>query len=118
MKKRDLEGFMLTQLKAAGYSEGMEMGHRFEKGRKWRFDFAWPEQMVALEVEGGIWAGGRHTTGKGFTNDCEKYNHATCMGWKVLRVTADWIVDREGNQVGNALSYIEWIFRTPGRSIL
>lgn len=61
--------------------------HRFHAERKWRFDFAWPDLKVALEVEGGIWVGGRHTRGKGYLADVEKYNHAAAAGWCVLRCT-------------------------------
>lgn len=61
--------------------------HKFHPDRKWRFDFCWPEKLVALEVEGGIWTGGRHTRGSGFTKDMEKYNAAASMGWRVLRTT-------------------------------
>lgn len=59
---------------------------QFEPLRKWRFDFAWPEHRIALEVEGGIWAGGRHIRPKGFLADMAKYNHAVRLGWGVLRV--------------------------------
>lgn len=65
--------------------------HRFHPVRRWRFDFAWPDVMLAVEVEGGVYANGRHSRGAGFTNDCEKYNEATLMGWRVLRVTAPQI---------------------------
>jgi len=64
---------------------------KFHPVRKWRFDFAWPGQMVAVEVEGGTWSGGRHTTGIGFRNDCEKYNAATALGWRVYRFTSDQV---------------------------
>lgn len=60
---------------------------RFHPGRKWRFDFAIPEYKIALEVEGGVWTGGRHTSPKGFLGDIEKYNMATLMGWRVFRTT-------------------------------
>lgn len=60
--------------------------HRFEPLRRWRFDYAWPEAKIALEVEGGVWSGGRHTTGKGFVGDMAKYNRAAVLGWRVLRV--------------------------------
>lgn len=63
--------------------------YRFHSVRKWRFDYAIPEHLVALEVEGGVWTGGRHTSPKGFLGDMEKYNTATIMGWKVLRTTPD-----------------------------
>jgi len=61
--------------------------HRFHGTRKWRFDFAWPQHLVAVEVEGGTWVGGRHTRGSGFAKDCEKYNEAACLGWRLVRVT-------------------------------
>ena len=61
--------------------------------RRWRFDFAWPEQKVAVECEGGIWVRGRHTRGKGFEADCEKYNRATADGWRVFRCTAGMLKD-------------------------
>ena len=64
---------------------------RFHPKRRWKFDFCWPEAMVAVEVEGGIWSGGRHTSGKGFQNDCEKYAEALLLGWRVLRVTGDQV---------------------------
>ncbi len=60
--------------------------HRFHPVRRWRFDYAWPEQRVALEVEGGVWTGGRHTRGAGFLGDIEKYNAAVVAGWRVVRV--------------------------------
>ncbi len=59
--------------------------YRFHSTRKWRFDYAFVEQKIALEVEGAIWTGGRHTRGKGFANDMIKYNAAGAMGWIVLR---------------------------------
>ncbi len=68
-----------------------EQEHRFHPTRKWRFDFAWPEYKVAVEVEGGIWSQGRHTRGLGFQKDCTKYNEAAVDGWIVIRVTAKHI---------------------------
>jgi len=66
---------------------------RFSPTRRWRFDFAWPTEMIAAEVEGGTWAGGRHVRGGGFEKDCEKYNEATLLGWSVFRFTAAMIED-------------------------
>ena len=60
---------------------------RFHPTRPWRFDYAWPSEKVALEVEGGAWTKGRHTRGKGFLADMEKYNAATILGWRLLRST-------------------------------
>lgn len=65
--------------------------YRFHPIRKWRFDFAYVNQKIAIECEGGIWNGGRHSRGVGLTQDCEKYNCATLMDWKVLRYTTNTI---------------------------
>ena len=61
--------------------------YAFATPRRWRFDFAWPEAKVALEVEGGVWTQGRHTRGSGFLKDVEKYNEAVRRGWRVFRCT-------------------------------
>lgn len=59
--------------------------HAFHPDRKWRFDFAWLDQRIALEVEGGIWIGGGHSRGSGVAKDIEKYNAATVLGWRIIR---------------------------------
>ena len=63
--------------------------YRFHPVRKWRFDYAVPASRVALEVEGGVWKGGRHTSPKGFLGDMDKYNAAVLLGWRVVRTTPD-----------------------------
>jgi hypothetical protein len=67
--------------------------YRFDIDRKWRFDFAWPDLFIAAEVEGGTWQISRHTTPKGFEKDCEKYNTAAKLGWRVFRFTGDMVRD-------------------------
>lgn len=64
-----------------------EPEHQFHPTRKWRFDYAFVEAKVALEVEGGVHTAGRHIRPKGFLNDMEKYNAAAVSGWRVLRCT-------------------------------
>lgn len=66
---------------------------RFHANRRWRFDLAWPDRKLAVEVEGGIWKGGRHTRGLGYERDCEKYNTAALHGWRVLRFTVGMVKD-------------------------
>lgn len=65
----------------------------------WRFDFAWPELMVAMEVDGGTWSRGRHVRGKGFEGDCRKCNEAQLRGWCVLRVTTDMVASGEARDL-------------------
>ena len=68
--------------------------HVFHPTRKWRLDFAWLPQMVAVEVEGILWSGlGRHQQRDGFVKDCEKYEAAAVLGWIVYRVPGPWIVE-------------------------
>jgi hypothetical protein len=83
-----------NSLPAGGVTE-----YRFHPTRKWRFDWAWPDRMVALEIEGGAWTGGRHTRGKGFVADMEKYNAAALAGWRVLRVTPQQVKSGEAGRL-------------------
>ena len=70
--------------------------HRFCEGRKWAFDFAWPETKIAVEIEGGTAFGrSRHSKGQGFVNDCQKYNAAARLGWKVFRFTTEMVMAGE-----------------------
>jgi very-short-patch-repair endonuclease len=65
--------------------------YRFDPAWRWRFDFAWPERKFAVECEGGIWTGGRHSRGRGFESDCRKYNTAAIGGWTILRFTGGMV---------------------------
>ena len=63
-----------------------ENEYNFDKalGRKHRFDFAWPESKVAVEINGNAWntkGGGRH----GQDDDLEKMNIAVSLGWRVVQ---------------------------------
>ena len=82
-----LELQALAQIRSAGLPEP-EREYRFDPARRWRADFAWPDSKILLEVEGGTWIRGRHTRGKGFERDCEKYNAAAAQGWRVFRFTS------------------------------
>lgn len=58
-------------------------------GRRWRFDFAWPDSLVAVEIDGGQWTphGGRHNTDA----DREKLNAAAALGWRVMRFSGSML---------------------------
>ena len=104
MSQSDLEAEMALFIRVNNLPEP-EREYRFHPKRRWQFDFAWPGVMLALEVEGGVYSGGRHTTGSGFTGDCEKYNEALIRGWRVLRVT--------GEQVESGAA-LDWVRRALG----
>lgn len=80
----DLESAFLVACRQLGLPEP-EREFRFAPPRRWRADFAWPTLRVLVEIEGGIWTGGRHTRGSGFEADMAKYNAAALAGWTVLR---------------------------------
>jgi very-short-patch-repair endonuclease len=69
--------------------ERPEREYRFTPFRRWRFDYAWPYKMVAMEIEGGAWCYGRHNRASGFIKDMEKYTEAAILGWRVLRITPE-----------------------------
>lgn len=68
-----------------------EQEFEFHPKRKWRADFHLVGKKILVEVEGAIWSGGRHTRGKGYIGDMEKYNAATMMGFQVLRFSTDQV---------------------------
>lgn len=102
--KSDLETTLLFHIKAAGLPVP-EQEFQFHPTRKWRFDFAYPEKMIGIEVEGGVWTQGRHTRGSGFVGDCEKYNEAALLGWSIFRFPNTMI------ESGEALKMIELVLR-------
>lgn len=91
------EEALAWQVRAAGLAAPVRE-HRFDPSRRWRFDFAWVDARVALEVEGGQWIGGHG--GRRFEEDAEKYNAAGIAGWLVLRVTTRMVDD------GRALEFV------------
>lgn len=60
---------------------------KFHPTRKWRFDYAWLTEKVAVEIEGGIWNKGAHVRALHYMSDMEKYNEAQKLGWRVFRFT-------------------------------
>jgi hypothetical protein len=104
-RKGDALMLLTVDMQAAGIPEPeLEFPFAKSQGRRWRFDYAWPKQMVALEVDGGVYAGGRHTSGTGYTNDCRKLNAAMLLGWRVYRVTPEMIREGEHMAILNAVN--------------
>ena len=70
----------------------LEREFRFEPMRRWRADFAHlGKRKVIIEIEGGIYSGGRHVRGVAFTSDAIKYNAAEMAGFHVIRLTSDML---------------------------
>jgi len=51
-------------------------------GRRWRWDFTLPDELIAIEIDGFF--KGRH---QAFGKDYEKQNFGVMRGWRVLRFT-------------------------------
>ena len=99
----DLEDKLEFQLKSAKIT-GFTREYKFHPKRRWRLDFAWVDQKIGVEVEGGIWLPrSGHNTGVGISRDVEKGNALTLLGWKLIRVTGKMI------KSGEALNIIESI---------
>ena len=84
MSKSELEAKFALAWRTMGDPQyPAEREYRFDPQRKWQFDFAFPDQKVAVEIDGGQWAphGGRHAR----DTDREKLNRAAVLGWRVLR---------------------------------
>ena len=94
------EDALVFHLRAVGLPDPVRE-LRFHPKRLWRFDFAWPDRMLAVEVEGGTWVNGAHSRGRHFEQDAEKYAEAVIAGWRVIRVTTGMVED------GRAVSLIE-----------
>ncbi|MDX1413598.1 MAG: hypothetical protein R3293_05360 [Candidatus Promineifilaceae bacterium] len=84
-----------------------KLEYAFHANRQWRFDVSWKRELVACEIEGGIWMKTKHGYSKGhahpvrFEKDLEKYNEAALYGWTVIRVTPGMVRD------GRAIEWLE-----------
>jgi very-short-patch-repair endonuclease len=101
---------MLTmQCKAVGLP-GPTPEFKFHPVRKWRIDFAFVEQKLAVEINGGIWIsgksgrGGAHSLPSNIIRDMEKGNELSIMGWHLLQFTPAQVRN------GEAISTIERYF--------
>lgn len=83
--------------------------YRFDDQRRWRLDFAWPQDKLAAEVDGatGPWLRGRHVRPQGYEDDCEKLNELVVRGWRCLRFTANMV------ESGAAIRTLERVLRPP-----
>ena len=115
MKSSHLERKFITCLKPIGKDiikdNKIEQEYKFHPTRRWRFDFAVIDKMVAIEIDGGQfqtrnakasgkgWTGGRHNTDA----DREKMNEAAILGWKVIRFS--------GTQLDDAVKCIDTVRR-------
>ena len=96
---------MFSQLcVAAGLPEPVPE-YQFASPRKWRFDWALVNEKIAIEIQGGIFTGGRHVRGPSLLKEMEKLNAAACIGWRIIYLTPQQF--NSGHGVGLFLKAIE-----------
>jgi very-short-patch-repair endonuclease len=95
---------LLTHIRQVGLPEP-QTEVRFHKTRKWRFDLAWPDKMIAVEIDGAIWVRGRHSRGAGMEADNEKINEAQRLGFRVFRFSTGQVTS------GDAITFLEQVMR-------
>lgn len=94
---------------ARRYDLILAQDYRFHPTRKWEADWALFGQIgkreirLIIEYEGTISDKARHTTIKGYSGDCRKYNAAAVLGWIPLRYTALTFEDM-GNDLQSILN--------------
>ena len=111
MSQSNLEDLFYSQCKAAGLPlparqlrlipiQRQKPDHPRELMTRHKVDFAWIDEAIVLEVQGGTWGGGRHTRGKGYAGDCWKMAALQLCGWIVYYATGDQV------KSGEALAWI------------
>lgn len=78
--------------KVLGHDRNYREEYQFDPGRLYRFDYAWPEKMIAVEVDGNAWnvkGGGRHSQ----DSDRNKMNIAALLGWRVFHFSPQMLIN-------------------------
>ena len=99
-----LENLFAMQLDAAGLT-GYVREYQAIPGRKFRFDFAFMKERLLVEINGGTYSKGAHSTGTGINRDYEKGNLAVLNGWRVLSFDTKMV------KSGAALEVVEQFLR-------
>ena len=99
-----LEDLFAFQLDSAGLT-GYVREYQAIPGRRFRFDFAWRKERLLVEINGGTYSKGAHSTGTGINRDYEKSNLAVLNGWRVLSFDTKMV------KSGAALEVVEQILR-------
>jgi len=109
MSQSALEAKFVWQMKVTNVPTWVEE-YRFDPLRRWRFDFAWPALMLAVEIDGGEYIQGRHFRPRGVAADLEKMLAADRQGWTVLHYLGSDV------KSGHAIADLELWLAKAGRA--
>ena len=90
----ELEAVFALQLMTANVKFQQE--YQAIPGRRYRWDFAIEpidDTRLLIELNGGTWTKGGHSTGGGIQRDYAKANAAVCHGFRQLTFTAQDVHD-------------------------
>lgn len=77
-----------------------EINYRWHSVREWRWDVAFVDDKVAVEIDGVRRDGkGDHQTEKGMTNDYQKVAEGVLWGWTILRFTRTMVASGEAAEL-------------------
>lgn len=108
--RHKLEALFEQHLTWMGMRAVFEKHVRFYPKRRWELDYLAAPLKLGVEIHGGVFSAGRHTTGTGFTMDRAKMNAAAEMGITVLEFTGAMLQD------GSAIAQTERVLRGRGWS--
>ena len=99
--KKDYKSEFEQQLSLVGIQ--VETEFVFASPRKWRSDYRIQGTSILIEFEGGLFAKGKqgHSSVSGILRDMEKYNSAALLGYTVIRIAPNHVVN------GQALRWVE-----------
>jgi very-short-patch-repair endonuclease len=72
---------------------------KFCEVRDWRNDYLHEPTRIIIELDGGVFNGGRHVRPQGFIEDCVKLNMATMHGYGVIRIPTGFATDNYLSQI-------------------
>ena len=98
MSKSELEDQFAYQLDALGLT-GYLREYPAIKGRKYRFDFCFKDARLLIEINGGTFTKGAHSTGTGIRRDYEKNNLAQLAGWRCLMFDGEMVRSGEAVEI-------------------
>lgn len=104
MSKSDLEAEFALQIRAMGLPEPVREYPAIQ-GRRFRYDFCWGLERLLVEINGGTYTKGAHSTGSGIARDYEKIRLAQDAGWTIYPFDGKAVKD--GTAIEAVRKYLE-----------